>query len=32
MIYPGLKGEQKILDLIAYLHRFDKSPVSLGNT
>ena len=32
MIYPGLKDEQKIKDLMAYLHRFDKAPVSLGNS
>lgn len=32
MIYPGLKDEQKIKDLIAYLHQFDKAPVSLGNS
>ncbi len=29
MIYPGLKDEQKIKDLIAYLHQFDKAPVKL---
>lgn len=32
MIYPGLKDEQKVKDLIAYLHGFDKAPVSLGNS
>lgn len=32
MIYPGLKDEQKIKDLIAYLHRFDKAPVPGGNS
>ena len=29
MIYPGLKDEQRIKDLIAYLHRFDQAPVKL---
>lgn len=29
MIYPGLKDEQKIKDLIAYLHQFDSAPVVL---
>jgi cytochrome c len=29
MIYPGLKDEQKIKDLIAYLHQFDDAPVAL---
>jgi cytochrome c len=29
MIYPGLKDEQKIKDLIAYLHQFDSAPVTL---
>ena len=32
MIYPGLKDEQKIKDLIGYLHQFDKAPVQLGNS
>jgi len=31
MIYAGLKDEQKIKDLIAYLHQFDKAPVTLKN-
>jgi cytochrome c len=30
MIFPGVKGEQKIKDLIAYLHTFDKAPVKLA--
>ncbi len=29
MIYAGLKDEQRIKDLIAYLHRFDQAPVKL---
>jgi len=29
MIFAGLKDEQKIKDLIAYLHTFDKAPVKL---
>lgn len=29
MVYPGLKNEKSIEDLIAYLHRFDKAPVKL---
>ena len=29
MAYPGLKDEQKIKDLIAFLHQFDKAPVKL---
>lgn len=29
MAYAGLKDEQKIKDLIAYLHTFDKAPVKL---
>jgi cytochrome c len=29
MLYAGLKDEQKIKDLIAYLHTFDSAPVSL---
>jgi cytochrome c len=29
MLYVGLKDEQKIKDLIAYLHGFDTAPVSL---
>ena len=29
MVYPGLKDEQKIKDLIAFLHQYDKGPVKL---
>ena len=29
MIFVGVKDEQKIKDLIAYLHTFDKAPVKL---
>ena len=29
MAFAGIKGEQKIKDLIAYLHTFDKAPVKL---
>lgn len=29
MVYPGLKDEKRIGDLIAYLHTFDNSPVKL---
>lgn len=29
MTYAGLKDEQKIKDLIAYLHQFDSAPVTL---
>ena len=29
MIYAGLKDEQKVKDLIAYLHKFDNAPVKL---
>ena len=29
MIYPGLKDEKRVGDLIAYLHTFDSAPVSL---
>ena len=29
MVFPGLKDEQKIKDLIAYLHTFDSAPVTL---
>ena len=29
MAFAGLKDEQKIKDLIAYLHTFDKTPVKL---
>ena len=29
MTYPGLKDEQKIKDLIAFLHQYDKAPVKL---
>jgi cytochrome c len=27
MAFAGVKDEQKVKDLIAYLHRFDKAPV-----
>jgi len=30
MAFAGVKDEQKIKDLIAYLHTFDKAPVSLS--
>ena len=30
MIYPGLKDEKRIDDLIAYLHTFDKAPVKVA--
>ena len=30
MAFAGLKDEQKIKDLIAYLHTFDKAPVQLA--
>ncbi|MBI5260729.1 MAG: cytochrome c family protein [Bradyrhizobium sp.] len=30
MAYAGLKDEQKIKDLIAYLHTFDKAPVKVA--
>ena len=29
MAFAGVKDEQKIKDLIAYLHEFDKAPVKL---
>lgn len=29
MIFPGLKDDQKIKDLTAYLHQFDSAPVML---
>ena len=29
MAFAGIKDEQKIKDLIAYLHTFDKAPVKL---
>jgi cytochrome c len=29
MTFPGLKDEQKIKDLIAFLHQYDKAPVKL---
>ena len=29
MVFAGVKDEQKIKDLIAYLHKFDKAPVKL---
>ena len=30
MAFAGVKDEQKIKDLIAYLHTFDKAPVKLA--
>ena len=30
MVFAGVKDEQKIKDLIAYLHTFDKAPVKLA--
>lgn len=30
MTYPGLKDPQKIKDLIAFLHQYDKAPVKLA--
>lgn len=30
MAYAGLKDEQRIKDLIAYLHQFDSAPVTLA--
>ena len=27
MVYPGLKDEKRVSDLIAYLHTFDNAPV-----
>jgi cytochrome c len=32
MIFPGVKDEQRIKDLIAYLHQFDTAPVPLNNS
>jgi cytochrome c len=29
MVFPGLKDEQKIKDLVAYLRQFDSAPVAL---
>ena len=29
MVFPGLKEDQKIKDLTAYLHQFDSAPVTL---
>src|SRR3954451_13232276 len=31
MIFPGVKDEKKVDDLIAYLHQFDKAPVKLAH-
>jgi cytochrome c len=31
MLYAGVKDEQKIKDLIAYLHTYDKAPVTLAH-
>ena len=30
MAFAGIKDEQKIKDLIAYLHTYDKAPVKLA--
>src|SRR5215475_3343565 len=30
MVFAGIKDEQKIKDLIAYLHTFDKAPVKVA--
>jgi cytochrome c len=30
MAFAGIKDEQKIKDLIAYLHQYDKAPVKLA--
>jgi cytochrome c len=30
MAFAGIKDEQKIKDLVAYLHTFDKAPVKLS--
>ena len=30
MVFVGIKDEQKIKDLIAYLHTFDKAPVKVA--
>ena len=30
MVYPGVKDEKRVEDLIAYLHQFDKAPVKLA--
>jgi cytochrome c len=30
MVFPGIKDEQRIKDLIAYLHTFDKATVKLA--
>jgi cytochrome c len=30
MIFAGIKDDQKIKDLIAYLHQYDKAPVKLA--
>jgi cytochrome c len=27
MVYPGLKDEKRVADLVAYLHTFDAAPV-----
>jgi cytochrome c len=32
MAFAGIKDEQKIKDLIAYLHQFDKAPVKLSQS
>jgi cytochrome c len=30
MVFAGIKDEQKIKDLIAYLHTYDKAPVKIA--
>jgi cytochrome c len=30
MVFAGVKDEQKIKDLIAYLHTFDKAPIKVA--
>jgi cytochrome c len=30
MVFAGIKDEQKVKDLIAYLHTFDKAPVKVA--
>jgi cytochrome c len=30
MAFAGVKDEQKVKDLIAYLHQYDKAPVKLA--
>jgi cytochrome c len=30
MAFAGVRDEQKVKDLIAYLHQYDKAPVKLA--